>query len=110
MFIEFMSLHILLCDEVLPYFLLRVEVVRSLNLNLNQKNLNLYKGEFMVNPANPANPTRDNRITHNPIRVKGFVLSQLLKPRGSLRRPRRSCLWSWMSQSTIGGRSHRRRA
>jgi hypothetical protein len=28
-------LHILLCDEVLPYFVLRVEVVQSLNLNLN---------------------------------------------------------------------------
>jgi hypothetical protein len=28
-------LRILLCDEVLPYFVLRVEVVRSVNLNLN---------------------------------------------------------------------------
>jgi hypothetical protein len=36
-------LHILLCDEVLPYFVLRVDVVRSLNLNLNQKDLNLYE-------------------------------------------------------------------
>jgi hypothetical protein len=43
MFVEFMSLHILLCDEVLPYFILHVEVVHSLNLDLNQKNLNLYK-------------------------------------------------------------------
>jgi hypothetical protein len=49
-----MFLHILLCDEVLPYFILRVEVFHSLNLNLNQKDLNLYKGEFTVNPANPA--------------------------------------------------------
>jgi hypothetical protein len=24
-----------LCDEVLPYFILRIEVVRSLNLNLD---------------------------------------------------------------------------
>jgi hypothetical protein len=38
-----------LCDEVLPYFILRVEVFHSLNLNLNQKNLNLYKNEFKVN-------------------------------------------------------------
>jgi hypothetical protein len=37
MFVAFMSLHILLCDEVLPYFVLRVEVFRSLNLNLNKK-------------------------------------------------------------------------
>jgi hypothetical protein len=58
MFVAFMSLHILLHDEVLPYFVLRVEVIRSLNLNLNQKNLNLNKGEFTVNPANPANLTR----------------------------------------------------
>jgi hypothetical protein len=58
MFVAFMSLHILLCDEVLPYFILHVEVVRSLNLDLNQKNLNLYKWEFKVNPANPTNPTR----------------------------------------------------
>jgi hypothetical protein len=37
----FMSLHILLCDKVLPYFVLRVEVIRSLNLNLKQNGLNL---------------------------------------------------------------------
>jgi hypothetical protein len=36
-----MPLHILLCDEVLPYFVLRVEVIRSLNLNLNQNSLHL---------------------------------------------------------------------
>jgi hypothetical protein len=41
MFVAFMSLYILLCDEVLPYFILYVEVVRSLNLNLNQNGLNL---------------------------------------------------------------------
>jgi hypothetical protein len=37
MFVAFMALHILLCDEVLPYFVLCVEVIRSLNLNLNQE-------------------------------------------------------------------------
>jgi hypothetical protein len=31
----------LLCDEVLPYFVLCVEVILSLNLNLNQNGLNL---------------------------------------------------------------------
>jgi hypothetical protein len=41
MFVAFMPLHILLCDEVLPYFVLRIEVIRSLNLNLNQNDLNL---------------------------------------------------------------------
>jgi hypothetical protein len=41
MFVAFMPLHILLCDEVLPYFVLRVEVIRSLNLNLNQNSLHL---------------------------------------------------------------------
>jgi hypothetical protein len=42
MFVAFMSLHILLCDEVLPcIFVLRVEVIRSLNLNLDQNGLNL---------------------------------------------------------------------
>jgi hypothetical protein len=41
MFVSFMLLHILLCDEVLLYFVLRVEVVRSSNLNLNQNGLNL---------------------------------------------------------------------
>jgi hypothetical protein len=40
MFVAFMQLHILLC-EVLPYFVLCVEVVHSLNLNLNQNGLNL---------------------------------------------------------------------
>jgi hypothetical protein len=37
MIVAFMSLHILLCDEVLLYFVLRVEVVHSLKLNLNQQ-------------------------------------------------------------------------
>jgi hypothetical protein len=41
MFVAFMSLHILLCDEVLPYFILCVEVIHSLNLNLNKNDLNL---------------------------------------------------------------------
>jgi hypothetical protein len=58
MFVAFMPLHILLCDEVLPYFILCVEVVWSLNLNLDQKDLNLYKRKFKVNPANPSNWTR----------------------------------------------------
>jgi hypothetical protein len=35
-----MLLHNLLCDEVLLYLILRVEVVRCLNLNLKQKSLN----------------------------------------------------------------------
>jgi hypothetical protein len=34
-------LHILLCDEVLLYFVFHVEVVHSTNLNLNQNRLNL---------------------------------------------------------------------
>jgi hypothetical protein len=41
MFVAFMPLHILLSNEVLPYFVLHVEAYRSLNLNSNQKNLNL---------------------------------------------------------------------
>jgi hypothetical protein len=42
MFVVFMPLHIFsLCDEVLPCIILRVEVVSSLNLNLNQNGLNL---------------------------------------------------------------------
>jgi hypothetical protein len=41
MFVEFMPLHILLCDEMLPHFVLRIEVVHSLNLKLNQNGLNL---------------------------------------------------------------------
>jgi hypothetical protein len=41
MFVAFMPLHILLCDELLPYFVLRVKVIRSLNLHLNQNGLDL---------------------------------------------------------------------
>jgi hypothetical protein len=37
MIVAFIPLHILLCDEVLMYYVLRVEVVRSLNWNLNQE-------------------------------------------------------------------------
>jgi hypothetical protein len=33
MFVAFMMLHILLCDEVLLYFDLHLEIVRSSNLN-----------------------------------------------------------------------------
>jgi hypothetical protein len=33
MYVAFMLLHILLCDEVLPYFVLRIDVIQSLNLN-----------------------------------------------------------------------------
>jgi hypothetical protein len=36
-----MPLHILLCDEVLPCIVLYVEVIHSLNLNLDQNDLNL---------------------------------------------------------------------
>jgi hypothetical protein len=53
MFVAFMPLHILLSDEVLPYFVLRVEVYHCLNLNLNQRNLNLHKRESKVNPTRP---------------------------------------------------------
>jgi hypothetical protein len=41
MFVAFMPLHISLCDEVLPYFDLHVEVVHSSYLNLNQNGMNL---------------------------------------------------------------------
>jgi hypothetical protein len=37
MFVALMSLHILLGDEVLPYNVLRVEVLHSLNLNFNRR-------------------------------------------------------------------------
>jgi hypothetical protein len=50
MFVAFMSLHILLCDEVLPHIVLRVEVFCSLNLNLNHGGLNLYEVEVKGNP------------------------------------------------------------
>jgi hypothetical protein len=42
-FVVFLSLHILLCDEVISYFILRIEVIQSLNLNLDRKDLNLQK-------------------------------------------------------------------
>jgi hypothetical protein len=41
MFIALMLLHILLCDKVLPYFILHIEVIQSLNLNLDRKDLYL---------------------------------------------------------------------
>jgi hypothetical protein len=41
MFVAFMPLYILLCGELLPYFVLRVEVIHSSNLNFNQNGLNL---------------------------------------------------------------------
>jgi hypothetical protein len=41
MFVVFMSLHIVLCDKVLLYFILCIEVIQSLNMNLNREELNL---------------------------------------------------------------------
>jgi hypothetical protein len=41
MFVAFMVLHILLSDEVIPYFVLCVAVIHSSNLNLNQNGFNL---------------------------------------------------------------------
>jgi hypothetical protein len=41
MFVALTLLHILLCDEVVPHFVLRVEFVCSSNLNFNQNGLNL---------------------------------------------------------------------
>jgi hypothetical protein len=41
MFVAFMPLRILFCDEVLSCIVLRVAVVCSLNLNLDQNGLNL---------------------------------------------------------------------
>jgi hypothetical protein len=37
MFVALMPLHILLADEVLPYNVLRVDVLHSLSLNLNHR-------------------------------------------------------------------------
>jgi hypothetical protein len=64
-----MPLHILLCDEVLLYFIFHVEGVRSLNLNLDKKDLNLYKRKLKVNPSNP-NWVEGIRL--NPTQVKDF--------------------------------------
>jgi hypothetical protein len=36
-------LHILFCDEVLPYIVLHVEVFRCLNLNLNHRGFELIR-------------------------------------------------------------------
>jgi hypothetical protein len=41
MFVTFKPLHISLSDEVLLYLILRVEVVHSSNLSLNQNVLDL---------------------------------------------------------------------
>jgi hypothetical protein len=41
MFVAFMPLYILLCNEMLSCIVLCVEVVCSLNLNLDQNGLNL---------------------------------------------------------------------
>jgi hypothetical protein len=56
MFVALMPLHILLGDEVLPYNVLRVEVLRSLNLNLNHRGFEFMRVEVKDNPPYPANP------------------------------------------------------
>jgi hypothetical protein len=41
MIVAFIPFHILLCDEALSCIVLRVEVIHSLILNLDQNGLNL---------------------------------------------------------------------
>jgi hypothetical protein len=43
MFDALMPLHILMCDEVILYFIIRVRVVQNSNLFLNSKSGLLYK-------------------------------------------------------------------
>jgi hypothetical protein len=43
MFDAFMPMHILLCDEVFLYFIMRVGVVQNSNMFLNSKSGLLYK-------------------------------------------------------------------
>jgi hypothetical protein len=69
MFVALMPLHILLCDEVLPYIVSHVEVLRSLNLNL-------YEVEVNVNPL--TQQTRSGlRDKAEPAWVKVFALPEL---------------------------------
>jgi hypothetical protein len=43
MFVAFMPLHILLCDEVLQYFILRIEVIWNLKFELKSNKFVSYK-------------------------------------------------------------------
>jgi hypothetical protein len=67
MFVAFMPLHILLCDEVLPYFILRVESHLKLKLVLNsnefairEKGLKIKRVSYFQNCFGPGNPNRPN--------------------------------------------------
>jgi hypothetical protein len=55
MFIAFMPLYILLCDEVLLYFILWIKVVQNLNLNhisfVNPKKIWKLKKGFLFSLA-----------------------------------------------------------
>jgi hypothetical protein len=64
MFVAFMPLHILLCGEVLPYFIVRVEVIEiqiwiefKLLCNL-KKDLKKKNDFFLLNPFRPNFPSR----------------------------------------------------
>jgi hypothetical protein len=50
MIVAFMSLHILLFDEVLLYYVVHVEVIHSLNLNYNQEGFKFIQSRVRVNP------------------------------------------------------------
>jgi hypothetical protein len=43
MFVAFMLLHILLCDEVLPHFILWIEVIQNLKFELKSNKFVSYK-------------------------------------------------------------------
>jgi hypothetical protein len=67
MFVAFMPLHILLCDEVLPYFILRVESHLKLKLVLNsnefairEKGLKIKRVSYFQNCFGPRNLNRPN--------------------------------------------------
>jgi hypothetical protein len=56
MFVALMPLHILLGDEVLPYNVLCVEVLRSLSLNLNCRRFEFIRSRSQgYHPPNLAN-------------------------------------------------------
>jgi hypothetical protein len=76
MFVAFMPLNILLCDAVLPYIVLCVEIFRSLNLNFNHRGFNLYEVEVKGNPLTQQTRSglRDKPKTS---RDKVFALPEL---------------------------------
>jgi hypothetical protein len=76
MFVAFMPLHILFCDGVLLFFILRIGIAQNLNLNLIQINLYSIKVWKLERNFFSLFFALDPNLTQPKLEVKGLALTR----------------------------------